>query len=205
MISINPNNQTERDNYKLLSGSILPRPIAFVTTLSTDGILNAAPFSYFNIVTSNPPMLSISVQRQQGKQKDTSRNAIEKGAFVVHISDESNIEAVNQTAVNLPSHESEVEWARLTPVPSTAIDVPGVAEAKIRMECVLEQAIPLGGNTAMPGCDLLIGRIVHFHIHESLYQEGRIDPNKLQPVSRLAGDFYSKLGERFSIKRPQPQ
>ncbi|UUZ80308.1 flavin reductase family protein [Paenibacillus sp. P26] len=148
-------------------------------------------------------MVSISVQRQSGKQKDTSRNAIEKGAFVVHISDESYIDAINQTAANLSPHESEVELAGLTPVQSAAIDVPGVAEAKIRMECILEQAIPLGGNEEAPGCDLLIGRVVHFHIHESLYHEGRIDFNKLHPVSRLAGDFYSKLGELFSLERPR--
>jgi flavin reductase (DIM6/NTAB) family NADH-FMN oxidoreductase RutF len=202
MIVIDPTTQEEQDNYKLLIGSIIPRPIAFVTTLSEEGVLNAAPFSYFNIVTANPPMVSISVQRNGGKQKDTARNAIGRGAFVVHIADEDYIEQINKTAANLPSNESEVEFAGLTSVLSDSIDVPGVAEAKIRMECIVERVIPLGGTEVSPGCDLLIGRVVRFHIDEALYENGRIDPDVLKPVSRLAGISYSKLGSMFSIERP---
>jgi flavin reductase (DIM6/NTAB) family NADH-FMN oxidoreductase RutF len=202
MIAIDPMGQSERDNYKLLIGSVIPRPIAFVTTLSITGVLNAAPYSYFNIVTANPPMISISVQRKNGKRKDTSRNAVETGAFVVHISDETYIQQINETAANLPPEESEVSLARLTPVASEKVSVPGIAEAKIRMECVLEQAIPLGGTEGSPACDLLIGRVVRFHVDEGLYDNGRIDPDALKPVSRLAGTSYSKLGEIFSIERP---
>jgi flavin reductase (DIM6/NTAB) family NADH-FMN oxidoreductase RutF len=118
MIAIDPTDQSERDNYKLLIGSIIPRPIAFVTTLSNTGVLNAAPFSYFNIATANPPMISISVQRKNGERKDTSRNAIETGAFVVHISDESYIRQINETAANLPPEESEITLTELTPTAS---------------------------------------------------------------------------------------
>lgn len=203
MISIDPASQSERDNYKLLIGSIIPRPIAFVTTLAGDGTLNAAPYSYFNIVAANPPMVSVSVQRKNGVPKDTSRNAIEAGAFVVHISDESYVEQINLAAASLPPDESEVDFAGLTPVPSERIAVPGVAEAKIRMECVLEQAIPLGGTAASPACDLLIGRVVCFHLDESVYGNGYIDPAALRPVSRLAGISYAKLGEMFAIERPE--
>ncbi|UKS25887.1 flavin reductase family protein [Paenibacillus sp. HWE-109] len=202
MIPIDPTNQSERENYKLLIGSIIPRPIAFVTSLSTAGVLNAAPYSYFTIVTANPPMVAISVQRKQGIRKDTSRNAVDTGAFVVHISDESYIEQINQTAAALPPDESEVALAGLTPAASVKIAVPGIAEAKIRMECVLEQAIPVGGSEGVPAADLLIGRVVQFHIDESLYEQGRIDAEKLQPVSRLAGNSYAKLGEQFEIDRP---
>lgn len=202
MISIDPDRQSEKDNYKLLIGSIIPRPIAFVTTLSQKGVLNAAPFSYFNIVTATPPMVSVSVQRRNGLPKDTARNAQDTGSFVVHISDESRIEAINQTAASLGPEESEVLLAGLTPVPSTKVTVPGVAEAKIRMECVLERSIPLGGSDASPACDLIIGRVVCFHLAENVYRNGYIDPEELQPVSRLAGSSYSKLGEQFSIKRP---
>lgn len=200
MLSIDPKTMTERDAYKFLIGSIIPRPIAFVTTLSEQGVLNAAPFSYFNIVSSNPPMISVSIQRVNGEHKDTARNAIYRKAFVVHICDESNIEVVNQTAARLPADVSEVEIIGLTPVQSTAIEVPGVEQSKIRMECVLDKAIPLGTDDA--GCDLLIGRIVHFHIEEELYQNGRIDPLKLKPVSRLAGNNYATLGRIFEIERP---
>lgn len=204
MVTIDPSERSARDNYKLLSGSVIPRPIAFVTTLSSDGVLNAAPYSYFNIVSSNPPLLSVSVQRKQGgQQKDTARNAIEAGAFVVHIADQSYIEQLNETAANLPPEESEVTAAGLTPVPSVRIAVPGVAEAKIRMECVLEKAIPLGGTDDAPACDLLIGKVVFYHLDETVYDErGYIDSSRLAPIARLAGSDYAGLGERFSIDRP---
>lgn len=203
MISIDPAMQSERENYKLLIGSVIPRPIAFVTTLSQDGVLNAAPFSYFSVVSSTPPMLSVSVQRRNGVMKDTARNANEMGALVIHIIDESSIEAVNRTAANLPPHESEVDSSGLTPVASDMIAVPGIAEAKFRMECVLERSLPLGGSSEAPACDLLIARVVRFQIAEDIYDNGRIDPAKLNPVSRLAGSSYSTLGKLFSINRPQ--
>ncbi|MEV5029930.1 flavin reductase family protein [Paenibacillus sp. LPE1-1-1.1] len=203
MKSIDPASQSVQDNYKLLIGSIVPRPIAFVTTRSSEGVLNAAPFSFFNIVTANPPMVAVSVQRKpDGLQKDTARNAVSAGEFVVHISDESYIEAINVTAAILPAEESEVALAGLTPVASETIGVPGVAEARIRMECVLEQALALGGSADSPACDLLIGRVVRFHLDEALYENGRIDAKALKPVSRLAGSDYAKLGEQFSIERP---
>lgn len=202
MISIDPTSQSARDNYKLLIGSIIPRPIAFVSTLSEEGILNAAPFSFFNIVTADPPMVSVSVQRKEGVQKDTARNAAAKGEFVVHISDESYIEAINETAANVPPDVSEVALAGLTAVASERVSVPGIAEASIRMECVLEQTIPLGGLEGAPACDLLIGRVVCFHVADELYENGRIDAEALKPVSRLAGSDYAKLGEMFSLERP---
>lgn len=203
MISINPEHQTERDNYKLLIGSIIPRPVALVTTLSREGVLNAAPFSYFNIVTADPPMVSVAVQRKDGVPKDTARNAAAAGAFVVHIADEAYIRELNLAAAPLPPEESEVEAAGLTPLISEAVAVPGIAEAKIRMECLLERSIPLGGTDQVPSADLLIGRVVRFHIDEALYESGRIDPHGLRPVSRLAGNSYARLGEIFELERPR--
>ncbi|MVO98803.1 flavin reductase family protein [Paenibacillus lutrae] len=203
MISIDPENQSEHDTYKLLIGSIIPRPIAFVTTRSLDGVVNAAPFSYFNIIAANPPLLSVSVQRKNGEPKDTARNALDIGAFVVHISDESYIEAINVTAASLPPDESEIDLTGLQLIESDKVQVPGVAEAKIRMECVLERSIPLGGVVTAPACDLLIGRVVRFHVARELYRDGKIDPELLRPVSRLAGNSYSRLGEIFSLERPE--
>ncbi|MBT2763982.1 flavin reductase family protein [Paenibacillus sp. ISL-20] len=202
MISIDPNTQSERDTYKLLIGSVVPRPIAFVTTLSEDSVLNAAPFSYFSILSSNPPLLSVSVQRKNGTAKDTARNAMQSGELVIHIVDEDNVEAVNETAANLPPHESELDRAHLTPVVSEVVKVPGVLESKIRMECVLEQVVTLNGADQLPGADLLIARVVRFHVAEELYEQGRIDAAKLKPVSRMAGNIYASLGEMFTIERP---
>jgi len=201
MISIDPASLSERENYKFLIGSIIPRPIAFVTTNSKDGVLNGAPFSYFNIVSSNPPMISLSIQRSSGKQKDTARNIIESKEFVIHIVDEQNVEKINKTAANLPPEKSEIELANLTPVQSVKISVPGVKEAKIRMECSLEHSIELGGPDS-PTCDLIIGKVEQFHIERDIYESGRIDPRGLAAVCRLAGNNYAKIGEIFEIKRP---
>jgi len=202
MLSIDPASMSERENYKFLIGSIIPRPIAFVTTISNDGVLNGAPFSYFNIVSSNPPMISLSIQRSAGRQKDTARNIIESKQFVVHIVDEQNVEKINKTAASLPPDQSEIELANLTPVESVKICVPGVKEAKIRMECSLEHSLELGG-TDTPGCELIIGKVVQFHINSNIYENGRIDPRGLAAVSRLAGNNYAKIGEIFEIERPK--
>jgi flavin reductase (DIM6/NTAB) family NADH-FMN oxidoreductase RutF len=202
MLSIDPSSLTERENYKFLIGSIIPRPIAFVTTLSEDGVLNGAPFSYFNIVSSNPPMISLSIQRSQGRQKDTAKNIITKKEFVVHIVDEDNVEKINKTAASLPSNQSEVQLAELTTVDSEKISVPGVKEAKVRIECVLEQSLELGEGD-IPGCDFIIGRVVQFHIEDDIYENGRIDPRGLAALSRLAGASYAKIGETFEIERPK--
>ncbi|MDC3418025.1 flavin reductase family protein [Aquibacillus salsiterrae] len=202
MLSIDPRTKTERENYKFLIGSIIPRPIAFVTSLAEDATLNGAPFSYFNIVSSNPPMLSLSIQRSAGDQKDTARNIRKSKEFVVHIVDEQNVEKINTTAANLPPSQSEVELARLTQVESVKVSVPGVKEAKVRMECVLEHALELGDED-IPGCDFLIGRVVQFHIDNDIYENGKIDPRGLGAISRLAGHDYAKIGEIFTKERPK--
>ncbi|MEF7562806.1 flavin reductase family protein [Bacillus infantis] len=202
MLSIDPVSLPERENYKFLIGSIIPRPIAFVTTLSKGGVVNGVPFSYFNIVSANPPMISLSIQRAQGRQKDTARNILESKEFVVHIVDELNVEKVNQTAASLPPDQSEIEAAGFTAEASEKIAVPGVKEAKIRMECVLEHALELGG-TDSSGTDFIIGKVVQFHIEEDLYDKGRIDQKGLAAVSRLAGNDYAKIGEVFTIERPE--
>ena len=202
LLSIDPASMSERENYKFLIGSIIPRPIAFVTTISKEGVLNGAPFSYFNIVSSNPPIISLSIQRTEGTQKDTARNIIESKEFVIHIVDEHNVEKINKTAASLPPDQSEIELANLTPVDSVKISVPGVKEAKIRMECSLEHSLKLGGLDT-PGCDFIIGKVVQFHIENDIYENGRIDPRGLAAVSRLAGNNYAKIGEIFEIKRPK--
>jgi len=202
MISIDPSKNTERENYKFLIGSIIPRPIAFVTSLSKEGVLNGAPFSYFNIVSANPPLISLAIQRSGGRQKDTARNIIDLKEFVVHIVDEHNVELINKTAASLPPDQSEIELAQLTPVKSVKVSTPGVKEAKIRMECRLEHSLEVGGEDS-PGCDFIIGRIVQYHIESDLYESGRIDPKGLAAVSRLAGNHYAKIGEIFEIERPQ--
>ena len=202
MKKIDPKQLSERENYKFLIGSIIPRPVAFVTSISEEGVVNAAPFSFFNIVSSNPPMISVSIQRKNGELKDTARNIRANEQFVVHIVDAENVEQVNETSANLPQNKSEIEHAGLSLVKSEKVDVPGVNEAKIRLECELETALELGGDEENPGCDLIIGKVVCYHIEEKLYEGGRIDPIGLGAVSRLAGNDYAKIGTQFTIERP---
>lgn len=201
MLSIEPSALTERDTYKFLIGSIVPRPIAFVTTRNGDTI-NAAPFSYFNIVASEPPLLSVSVQRKNGVMKDTARNAVATEELVIHIVDETNVALVNETAANLGPSESELDRTTFTTAPSDVIETPGVKEAKIRMECKLHHHVPIEHDGKVTA-DLLIARVVRFHIDPALYEAGRIDAERLAPVSRLAGNFYATLGETFEIERPK--
>jgi flavin reductase (DIM6/NTAB) family NADH-FMN oxidoreductase RutF len=202
LLSFDPSMNSERENYKLLIGSIIPRPIAFITSVSKDGTLNGAPFSYFNIVSSNPPMISVAIQRKGGEQKDTARNILDSKEFVVHIVDQENVEKINETAASLPPNQSEIELAKLTSVKSTKITASGIKEAKVRFECILEHSVELGG-TDSPGCDLIVGRVVQFHIDDSIYENGRINPDALGAVSRLAGQSYAKIGEIFELERPK--
>ena len=203
MISINPNAVSERAISKILKGTIIPRPIAFVTTISKEKVTNGAPFSYFNIVAAYPPLISLSVQREGGNIKDTAKNINDNGEFVIHIVDQDNVAKVNETAAHLPYNESELDLAKLTQVSSEIISVPGVREAKVRMECKLVKAAPLEkeGNVV---CDLFIGEVVRFHLDEEIYDaNGRIIAENLNAVSRLAGADYAKIGEIFSVKRPK--
>lgn len=201
MLSIEPSALTERETYKFLIGSVVPRPIAWVTTMSGE-VINAAPFSYFNVVSSVPPLVSLSIQRKKGKSKDTARNILATNELVIHIVDESNVTAVNETSANLGPDESELDLISFTIQPSEVVSTPGVKEAKIRMECVLHQHLPIEHEGEVTA-DLMIVRVVRFHINRDLYEFGRIDPKGLAPVSRLAGNFYAKLGETFELERPK--
>lgn len=205
MWAIDPKSKTERENYKLLTGSIIPRPIAFVTTKGENGVINGAPFSYFNIVTADPPLISLSIQRKAGNvMKDTARNIVDTHSFVIHIVDETNVEEINRSAATLPNHQSELAQMDVTMVSSTKIDVPAITEAKVRYECLLEKHIPIEMEKDKITADLIIGRIVQYHIADDVYMENdKINPEKLGAVSRLAGSNYATLGEIVSIERPK--
>lgn len=202
MYTFDAQSLTARENYKLLIGSIIPRPIAFVTTLNQDASVNAAPFSFFNIVNNHPPMIAIAVQRAGGKRKDTALNIERTGDFVVHITDEDNVQDINETAAPLAYGDSELSRTELSLLTSTTIKTPGIKDAKMRFECKLSQMILLGD--VLDGADLIIGEIVTYHIDDSIYEgDFKINPHALQAVSRLAGNDYAKLWGTFTIKRPE--
>ena len=154
MIHFSPDDLSERDNYKFLIGSIIPRPIALITSVSKEDVLNIAPFSYFNIVTSNPPIVSVALQRKNGELKDTARNILEKEEAVIHIVDNVNVDDANETAANLAEDESELDRTKFTTIPSNTVDIPSLEEARIRFEVELEKHVLLE-NDGVPSVDLM--------------------------------------------------
>lgn len=189
-----------QDKYKLLIGCVVPRPIAWVTSLNESGIVNAAPFSYFNVACIDPMMISVAVSRKPNQvMKDTARNIALTKEFVVNMVDTHNVAVANQSSADYPDDVSEVEEIGLTPISSALVKPPRLRESRIHFECRLHQMLTLGNPAAS---DLIIGEVVHVHVEDELYQHGRIDIRGLSPVSRLAGHTYGTIGETFDIPRP---
>jgi len=187
--------------YKLLTGAVIPRPIGWISSISEDGILNLAPFSFFNAVGDDPPHVMFSTVRGNNTNKDTLNNVLATKQFVVNMVTEENVEKMNTTSQSLSANESEFELASLTPIPSVKIKPPRVKESPITMECELVHHYSLE-NHKFGGATIIVGKIVMFHIDESVLLDGyKINLETYKPVARLAGSNYSKLGEIFSIKR----
>lgn len=201
MKEIRPEVLSQKENYKLLIGSIIPRPIALVTTESDDNVLNIAPFSFFNVVSSDPPILSIAVQRVNGEMKDTARNIIQNKEAVVHIVDTDNVRDANQTAAMLSHEESELERTNFETVDSVEVSVKGLKQSKVRFEAVLYDDIVIEKD-GQPISDLLLLEVKYYHFDERIYDDGYINKEKLNAVSRLAGNDYAEIGHTFTIERP---
>jgi flavin reductase (DIM6/NTAB) family NADH-FMN oxidoreductase RutF len=185
----------EKENYKLLSGSIVPRPIAWITTLQENGKVNAAPFSYFNIVSAQPPLLSVSIRYDTKDQKDTSRNIFREKEFVVHIISEDSVLEANMTSKSMGKEESELEYTNLESIESVNVKTPGLKIAKVRIECVYETHIHFEST------DLIIGRVVGYHIDDDVFDNGKIKLDKLKPVSRLSGSRYGTIGDIIHVPK----
>ena len=190
--------------YKLTIGAILPRPIAWVSTMDEAGNLNAAPFSYFTAVCSDPMTLLFCTgfSPAKGGPKDTRRNIEAVGEFVINLVSEEVAEAMNQTAVVLPHGHSEFEFAGITPQASETIQVPRIAEAPIAYECKLQQIVvvsdrPGGGST-------IFGEVQCIHVRDDIYQDGAIMLEKFKPVGRLGGLGYARITDTFEMIRPAP-
>ena len=190
------------ETHKLMIGSIVPRPIAFVSTLSKDGLENLAPFSYFNGICSNPPSIMFCPARRgyDGKTKDTLNNIRDTEEFAVNIVSEDFAEQMVSTSTDFEPEVNEFEVSGLTPVPCQKIAPPKVAEAKISFECKLNKIIPVG-NVGPGGGFVIIGTIVLFHIDDDVYEDGYINLEKLRPIGRLAGNMYTRTTDKLEIIR----
>jgi flavin reductase (DIM6/NTAB) family NADH-FMN oxidoreductase RutF len=190
------------ETYHLLTGVVTPRPIAWVTTLSPAGVVNLAPFSFFNVFGANPPVVVFSpTLTRNGTKKDTLRNIEATGEFVIHSAVASLAEKVNLTSKEVPPDESEVTLAGLHATPSVKVKPPRVTEAPTAFECKLMQIVPVG--TGPIAGNLVIGEVVMMHIaDEVLDPAGRVDPRKLKTVARLGADFWCHTSDLFEQTRP---
>lgn len=203
---LHPDELANRDRYKLIIGSIVPRPIAWVSSMDLAGNLNLAPFSYFTAVCPTPMTLVFcpGIHAHSGEKKDTWRNIEQVPEFVINITNQPTAEQMNLSATVLPYGQSEFEWAGLTPTPSETIRVPRVAEAPIAFECRLQQIVVVSDQPG--GGAAIFGTVQCVHVRDDLLSDGRIDTLGLQPIGRLAGNAYTRVTEPFVMERvPPPQ
>jgi len=198
-LSYDPAALAPRDRYKMLISLVIPRPIALVTTIGPTGVVNAAPFSFFNVFSDEPPLCVLGLQsKTDGSLKDTSAHIRDRGAFVVNLVDEALGEQMNQCAVDFPPDVSEIDVAKLTLLPSQKIKIPRIAEAPAALECRHYTTLEASAQRR-----LAIGEIVHIHIRQGLWDHDkmRVDMTKYRPLARLFGNFYASLGAPFTHVR----
>jgi flavin reductase (DIM6/NTAB) family NADH-FMN oxidoreductase RutF len=191
---------SRQDVYKILIGSVAPRPIAWAGTRSKSGVNNLAPFSFFNAFSANPPIVGFSpILHPDGRKKDTLRNVEETRCFTLSCASHKLVKQMSKSAALLGPEQDEFVYSGLTAAQAAHIDAPYVAEALLVFECSLHDIIRFGTE---PGAgNLILGQIRHIHIADGLYKDGRIDFAALDPVGRLAGNWYSTIRDRFELER----
>jgi flavin reductase (DIM6/NTAB) family NADH-FMN oxidoreductase RutF len=183
--------------YRFMIGVVVPRPIAFISTVGAAGRFNVAPFSYFCGVTNVPPLLGVSINRRHGTPKDTLHNMRLTGDFVVNVVTQALVERMVQTSGDWHSDVDEFELTGLHPLPSDLVKSPRVAESPVQLECKVHQEVEVG-NAAF-----VFGEIVRAHVSEEVLTDGRVDIAKLEPVGRLGGDGYAFVREDLTLPRPR--
>lgn len=189
------------DAYRWLTSTVTPRPIAWVSTRAASGISNLAPFSFFQVISSDPPTLLINVGLKDGSPKDTARNAQETGELVVQLVNAGQAEAMNASAAALAHGLSEFEHCGIACEPSQRVNVPRVTGAPVAFECRVAQILPYPAHS--PNCQLIFAEVLIAHIDDAVLDaRGRVDPARLDVVGRLGGAAYSYTRERFEMQRP---
>ena len=192
-MTIDPKLASPVDVYKVLIGAIVPRPIAFVSTMSADGVRNVAPFSFFTVASADPPVLCFTPTGQ----KDTLVNIRATREFVVNIVSEDFVEQMNLASGTYPPDVDEFAVSGLTPVPSTIVKPARVGESRVQMECELFQILEIGSGA------LVLGQVVLIHVDDRIVDHYRIDPDALRAVGRMGGNTYARTTDRFDLARPK--
>jgi len=198
-LSFDPAKLAQRDRYKLLISLVIPRPIALVTTLGPTGIVNAAPFSFFNLFSESPPLAVLGLQcKPEGGLKDTSAHIRDRGAFVINLVDEALGAQMNMCAIDFPPEISEIDAAKLNLLSSEKVKVPRIAEAPAAFECRHYTTLEVSAQRR-----IAIGEIVHIHVRGGIVdpEKLRVDMTAYRPLARLYGNFYASLGEPFTHVR----
>ena len=187
--------------YKLLTGTVIPRPIGWISTVDANGTNNLAPFSFFNVVSEDPPHVIFSTVRTGNKNKDTLNNILDNKQFVVNLVTEDVVEQMNTTSQSVAADVDEFELAGVTPINAIYIKPKRVKESLVHFECEMVHHYFIEKHQNGGAC-IIIGKIITMHIDDAILMENhKINLDKYKPVARLAGSNYSKLGEIFSIKR----
>lgn len=186
----------DRSLYRTMTGAVVPRPIGWISTTSEDGVDNLAPYSFFNVVTADPPILMFAPASGTGALKDSARNVIDTGEFVHNVVTRDLATAMNATSATLPPDESEFDHADVERAQSEKVTPPRVAAADLAFECELYDAIDIGIST------LILGEVVMVHVDDAVTTEGKVDVEKVDAVGRLAGNWYAQTGDRFRMERP---
>lgn len=200
---VDPGVAGAQDVYKLMVGVIVPRPIAFVSSVSAAGVRNLAPFSFFTAISANPPVICFSpmIRGSDGRRKDTLHNIEETKEFVVNIVSEDFANQMNVCSAEFPPEVDEFAASGLTPVDSDLVKPPRVKESRVNMECRLLQVVhvsakPLGGS-------IVLGEVLRFHVADEIVDNFKVDPDKLRPVGRMGGPAYTRTTDRFDLQRPK--
>jgi flavin reductase (DIM6/NTAB) family NADH-FMN oxidoreductase RutF len=194
---IDPKQLSPRDMYRFMIDAVVPRPIAFVSSVGPGGRFNVAPFSYFNAISSDPPLLAISINLRRTRPKDTLRNIQDTGDFVENIVPATIIEKMVQASGDWPEENDEFELTGLTPAPSELVRAPRVAECPVSFECRVHRMIEFGSTT------LVIGEVARARAEARVLVDGRVDATLLEPVGRLGGDGYAIVREVIHMARPR--
>jgi len=208
MKTFDPAQESMQNIYQLMVGSIVPRPIAFVSTIDRRGVLNLAPFSYFTAVSADPPVVLFcpavrpeDPARALSAHKDTLRNIVNTREFVVNIVSEAMAEQMNATSAQVPPDVDEFALVGLTPLPSEAVKPPRVAESPVQMECRLRQIVEVSDKPG--GGSVVMGEVLRFHIRDELVENYRVDADKLAAIGRMGGPTYVRTRDRFNLARPK--